>query len=1031
MKRDLAKKLIERYFYLITEGCGNGECVNDYCASNKRCTNVVSANDAAAIAIQLFRLDARLCDQHPLKVARTTNNPSVSGNTLHDANTSLACCSNTQDNLCLSHDACVQTNHSCTVFEVIPVHSIDLSRSLSGAQITQTTSTSPQTKGGSSSSSFKIVGAEPTAKEHNPFIAPIVDSMAQQEEDTSAQVSKEEVNEDVLKDIDDHVNTCEQNGATNHSTNKDILDRLDVASLSIPDCIMHNVEDINLAFMETMKKTLKHIASFQNGIKYLNETNLIELTNRLKGPDPCKDNNELLSALYQVFSTPEALGNSFIKHPPERKKDLLKFHNRAKTSSPSMSKEKIREMEIEKELDDNSMDEDDEVEGDEDYGEKQLDVAGLARAYKKMSSLNNDEFYKDVLCLAISSLCAKITVELHFFKSKSFPISDKYLEDVLHSLKIIYEMPWLDDLAFVGRIIPRLVAATCVLPVAEQAKLAKFWSEMSSENTLRRILHCLQEAITFQLISTEYDATFQDETAVVFATKTMKILYYASIMAGECDRNVDKEDTKQPEQMEKKPENVRDENLLEDILINSHPKSKINKTDPLADILNINILACRAPLIPISKFYNELLSDALEMDDDYQTWRENGNEKFSYMSHSFVLTPATKTLGLYYDNRIRMYENRRFCLIQTLIGQPTHPYLKLKVRREHVVQDALVELEMVAMQNPSDLKKQLAVEFDGEQGVDEGGVSKEFFHLIVEELFNPDYGMFVIMNSDSGNPTYWFNSFSFETAAQYSLIGLIVGLAIYNNVILNINLPMVVYRKLLGKRCTFNDLQDWNQELYNGLKNLLDYEEDDIEEMFMQTFRICYKDAFGEIVYHDLIDNGDNITVNHINKREFVDKYADFLLNESIGVQFNAFYRGFQNVMEESPLQYLFWPEELEQIVCGSKVFDMSELEETTLYEGGYHKETQVIKNFWDFAHALPRVSQQKLLQFTTGSDRVPVGGLGKLKLTITRNGSDSDRLPTAHTCFNVLLLPEYSSKEKLEERLSKAINYAEGFGMI
>lgn len=105
-------------------------------------------------------------------------------------------------------------------------------------------------------------------------------------------------------------------------------------------------------------------------------------------------------------------------------------------------------------------------------------------------------------------------------------------------------------------------------------------------------------------------------------------------------------------------------------------------------------MACRAPLIPISKFYNELLSDALEMDDDYQTWRENGNEKFSFMSHSFILTPATKTLGLYYDNRIRMYENRRFCLIQTLIGQPTHPYLKLKVRRDHVVQDALVEVNI-------------------------------------------------------------------------------------------------------------------------------------------------------------------------------------------------------------------------------------------------------------------------------------------------------------------------------------------------
>ena len=44
------------------------------------------------------------------------------------------------------------------------------------------------------------------------------------------------------------------------------------------------------------------------------------------------------------------------------------------------------------------------------------------------------------------------------------------------------------------------------------------------------------------------------------------------------------------------------------------------------------------------------------------------------------------------------------------------------------------------MDNPQDLKKQLYVEFDGEQGIDEGGVSKEFFQLVVEELFNPDIG---------------------------------------------------------------------------------------------------------------------------------------------------------------------------------------------------------------------------------------------------------------------------------------------------
>lgn len=74
-----------------------------------------------------------------------------------------------------------------------------------------------------------------------------------------------------------------------------------------------------------------------------------------------------------------------------------------------------------------------------------------------------------------------------------------------------------------------------------------------------------------------------------------------------------------------------------------------------------------------------------------------------------------------------------------------------------------------------------------------------------------------------------------------------------------------------------------------------------------------------------------------------------------------------------------------------------------------------------------------KLIAFfiiSKGSDRVPVGGLSKLKLVIARHG-DADRLPTSHTCFNILLLPEYTSREKLEERLLKAINYSKGFGML
>ena len=61
----------------------------------------------------------------------------------------------------------------------------------------------------------------------------------------------------------------------------------------------------------------------------------------------------------------------------------------------------------------------------------------------------------------------------------------------------------------------------------------------------------------------------------------------------------------------------------------------------------------------------------------------------------------------------------------------------------------------------------------------------------------------------------------------------------------------------------------------------------------------------------------------------------------------------------------------------------------------------------------------------------MPVGGLSKLKLVIARHGPDSDRLPTAHTCFNVLLLPDYKNMDKLKERLLLAITHAKGFGML
>ena len=64
------------------------------------------------------------------------------------------------------------------------------------------------------------------------------------------------------------------------------------------------------------------------------------------------------------------------------------------------------------------------------------------------------------------------------------------------------------------------------------------------------------------------------------------------------------------------------------------------------------------------------------------------------------------------------------------------------------------------------------------------------------------------------------------------------------------------------------------------------------------------------------------------------------------------------------------------------------------------------------------------------GTNKAPIGGLGNLGFKIQRMGPASSLLPTAHTCFNLILLPEYSTRELLKDRLLTAINECEGFGL-
>nr|CAD7264827.1 unnamed protein product [Timema shepardi] len=924
MKRASAKKLIERYFYQLVDGCGNTNCDNQHCASsgkveiNERCnesliydgsvhntlqlayglTSPYSAlnseleyvmiiddetvknltpNQAAAQAIQLYSQEARLCDAQPSKVARTQSSTEVkfTVKTSNDGNSIL-----------------------------------------------------------------------------KPSTMPVTQTMAQ--------------------------------------------------------CAIKSSQPDNQSTAQSTT-TGKPIA-------FLTEEKLISIL------ETCRQENSyslLIRTLGEVFSSVDSLSRSFQRTGPES--PLEAMLDKASGDLKKLKKEDVRTLEGETDKDEDSREEEGECNAKKErcLEELRVDVLSLRRAYQALfqDSKVPGTVFESALVNALTTLAEDMKLSLRVYRRNSL--------DVLTALVIVCEIPALGSSEYLERALPYLCKAAGHLPVCVQAKLARVWAR-HSRSRLKGLLEALQQLVTLKVISGHFtrDYCIQDEDAITAPTRLMKVVYYANILAGKLDSpELRQEDTSTT---------IQDDSHLNDITGNKGPRHTPQE-DPLALELGVNVLDSRSPLFLFTEFYNEPLCDAIEMDKDFAYYKSgetslHSGRKFSFMNYAFILMPATKTLGLYYDNRIRMYSERRLSIFNSGGSQYTNPYLRLKVRRDHIIDDALVELEMVAMENPKDLKKQLVVEFEGEQGIDEGGVSKEFFQLIVEEIFNPDYGMFTFQQETQ---TVWFNPTSFESNAQFTLIGIVLGLAIYNNIILDIHFPMVVYRKLMGKRGTFWDLEDFNKTLFTGLKALLEHEQDDMEETYVQTFRICYQDVFGTRFFHELKEEGDQIYVNQDNKKEFVDLYADFLLNTCIDKQFRAFRKGFQMVTDESPLHLLFRPEEVEQLVCGSRNFDFNELEEATEYDGGYTSGSVIIRHFWDIVHKMDLDSQRKLLQFATGSDRVPVGGLSKLKLIIARNGPDSDRLPTAHTCFNVLLLPEYETREKLNDRLMKAITYSKGFGML
>jgi len=428
----------------------------------------------------------------------------------------------------------------------------------------------------------------------------------------------------------------------------------------------------------------------------------------------------------------------------------------------------------------------------------------------------------------------------------------------------------------------------------------------------------------------------------------------------------------------------------------------------------------RIPNLPISEFYN-MAVDLIDINGDYNNW-QNIQPCFSFCQYPCLISLGQKI------NILRMESQKYYnSIIETNMIRPIplNPFFIVQVRRDHLIQDSLDQIQ-IALRDGVDMKKQLKVKFVGEAGVDAGGLRKEWLFLLVKELFDPKYGMFKF---DETTHLCWFSPASFENESQYKLLGIIIGLAIYNNIILDIRLPLACYKRLLSCNCNLDDLREIHPQMARSFDQLLTYENDDLEDVFCLNFVATYSE-FGKVVQVPLIENGENISINKTNRMDYVERYINWFFVDSVKKQFEAFGEGFNHLCSGNLLS-LCRPEEIQSMILGEEEIDIDRLKGITTYKE-CTQDTQVVKWFWEIVSKYDVKMKKKLMIFVTGSDRICPTGIEDMtfKISYFENPLGKDYLPQTHTCFNEILLFNYESKEKLEEKLTKAMFYSEGFGI-
>jgi len=389
-----------------------------------------------------------------------------------------------------------------------------------------------------------------------------------------------------------------------------------------------------------------------------------------------------------------------------------------------------------------------------------------------------------------------------------------------------------------------------------------------------------------------------------------------------------------------------------------------------------------------------------------------------------------------------------------------------KIRRGKVFQDAFEKFYELGEGLKEPIQITFVDKFDTvEAGIDGGGVTKEFLTSVTKEAFIEEGRLFVANRHNAhypnpfafdqtqkglrdaaiaeGSPD-WENTLA-ELLEQYEFLGRIVGKCLYEGILIDIAfagfflLKWASSAKDAGYRANINDLREMDEDLYQGMISLKNFQGD----VASLDFDFTINDQVslpGEPVVtktRNLIPGGDKTLVTNENRPLYISYVARHRLVVQPYRQTQAFLRGLGSIIDPSWLS-MFNQSELQRLVGGDPAeIDVDDLRRNTDYSGVYQigddgEEHATVKLFWSVMRSLRDSERRDVLKFVTSTPRAPLLGFSQLnpRFTIRDGGGDQERLPSASTCVNLLKLPRYTDAATLRTKLLYAVTSNAGFDL-